>query len=141
MTVRTITILLAAVASATCSERAPTAPDETRGPPAMGVTGGSAADGRAATAAAVDDSRQRIIPEFRADPALGALQATKDLAAGLDELAVALAQPGSSLDRAIRRATQAITTLEDAVKGDGGRAADLTVVRLAVEQARDLGRT
>jgi hypothetical protein len=42
------------------------------------------------------------------------------------------------VEKAIERATQAITTLEDAIKADGGREADLTVVRLAVEQARDL---
>lgn len=140
MTLRTITVGLAALAAVTCHERELTAPDAMACVPTASVAGSlTGNDARAAAAAAVDDSRLRIVPELRADTALGGLQAIRDLAAALNELAAALAQPHGSLDGAVQRASQAIATLEDEVKADAGRAADVSAVRLAAQQVCELG--
>jgi len=136
-----IAIGLQALAVVSCSERTVTAPDATICAPAiMKETGNLAIDDlRAASAAAVEDSRLRIVPEFQADSALGAQQATTDLALALDELATALSQPRGSLVGAVHRATRALATLDNEAAADGGHAADVSAVRLAVEQACELG--
>lgn len=136
-----IAIGLLALAVVTCSERTVTAPDATICAPAgMKQTGNMEIDELlAATAAAVEDSRLRIVTELQADSVLGVQQATSDLALALDELATALSQPRGSLDGAVHRATRALAALDNETEADGGRAADVSAVRLAVEQACELG--
>jgi hypothetical protein len=121
-----------------CGEPPPTAPQVEAALLSSGTVPQAAIDLRSAAAAAVDDSRQRILPAFQADPSFGSLQTTAALAAALDGLAAAL-ERRQGLDAAARRAEAAVTALEDAVKGgEPGRAADLAVVRMAVQLTEGL---
>jgi len=135
-----ISIGLAALAAVACSEQAVTSPAVAACAPPFDLGMARGIDNPlAASVAAVEDARQRILPAFRADSALGELQATAILAAALEDLAAELAGSRSPVERSVREATQALRSLSDAVAGDAGRAADVTAVRLAVEEACAVG--
>ena len=114
-------------------EKPPTTAPEDRGPDAsIAIAGQPALDPRVAVAAAVADARRRILP------GLGDARETADLAVALADLAGALERTSSAPGPAIRQAQRVVSSLEDVVKTDASRAADLAAITLVLDRAADL---
>ena len=137
MMIRNLVATACGLGILSCAEPPPTAPPVEAARLPAGTVSQATIDPRAAAAGALEDARHRIVPAFQADPDYSSLRATAALEAALDALATALERQ-QGLATAVRRAELALAGLDDSVKADPGRAADLAVVRMAVQLTYDV---